>query len=86
MKNRVLMPLIAVLWVCGFVVGYVWRTPHIVHADGGNRFTPIYRQGPDVQVYFQVFHDTETGQEIVCTFNEEHYNEGGCWLTGRVWK
>ena len=85
MKNRVLIPLIALLWASGVLLGHVLRTP-VVHAGGAQRFTNLLHQGDEVEVFFHVYHDNETGQEIVCTTNEAHYDEGGCWLTGRVWK
>jgi hypothetical protein len=34
---------------------------------------------------FYVWHDRETGQEIVCVYNSYGDGVGGCYLTGRKW-
>ena len=46
---------------------------------------PINRVGPDVYAndHFVVWHDKETGQEIVCLVRTN--SSPSCWLTGRKW-
>lgn len=85
MKNRVLIPLIALLWASGVLLGHVLRTP-VVHAGGSDRFDKLYWQSDSMPVEFQVFHDKGSGQEIVCTSSNTHYDSLRCWPTGRVWK
>ena len=51
------------------------------------RFETVYIEKHPEQGTFvdqvEVWHDKETGQEIVCV---EGYRRGSCYLTGRVWK
>lgn len=84
MKNRVLMPLIVLLWLCGVAMRYVWFAPR-VKAASPERFTHLYSQGqwpPDMT--FSVYHDNETGQELICAMNNA--DSSRCWYSGRVWK
>ncbi len=34
---------------------------------------------------FTVFHDRDTGQEIVCILRGDSYDSSSCYLTGRRW-
>jgi hypothetical protein len=51
------------------------------------RFEAVYiEKHPEQGTYvdaIEVWHDKETGQEIVCI---EGYRKASCYLTGRVWK
>ena len=47
------------------------------------RFQPLLVQDNE---RFEVWHDTETGQEIVCATGGGVQMNTSCWLTGRTWK
>lgn len=55
---------------------HVYTSPWIDYIIGGN----IFRSKA-----FIVFHDRETGQEIVCVDGSAYAAES-CYLTGRKWK
>lgn len=54
------------------------------------RFEHIYTESGDAHILrWEVFHDRETGQEIVCAFPTTTLGSAektSCWLTGRNWK
>jgi hypothetical protein len=60
-----------------------------VEAQNRSRFQLIDDEvGPEPKGWwtgleFEVFHDTQTGQEVICI--EGGYAEGSCYLTGRKW-
>ena len=79
--------------IAAWVLFVIFAGPHIVHAQDSNlprpRFVPVmhqdshYDDGFNNSLNFEVIHDKETGQEIVCVFSG---GRSGCWLTGRTWQ
>jgi hypothetical protein len=71
---------------------YTTAMVKVVNAEDQKRFEHVYTsQGIDYGIngfhrtkVFVVFHDKETGQEIVCVDSLE-FGAESCYLTGRKW-
>lgn len=72
MKRLIILGAIGIALVAGIAIGQ--RTP---------RFELIYTESLE-DIAFHVYHDKDTGQEIVCgrPYDSHTYS---CYLTGRKW-
>ena len=78
MKNLIRVGLICVGLIGGTII-----------AESRPRFEHIYSQDLNLdgaeKDTFNVVHDRDTGQELVCVTTTNRYNGATCYLTGRRW-
>lgn len=76
MKKFLLFPLFLLVLGVGVFVG-----------QNRPRFEHVYTQFMDeTNAYFEVYHDLDTGGEIVCVGPTRNIAGQSCFLSGRNWK
>jgi hypothetical protein len=77
--TKIILGALGLALICGIAIGqHMPRFEFIYRQDVGDD-----RSGPNV---FTVFHDTATGQEIVCIVASSSISgSSSCYLTGRKW-